>query len=40
MSLGAQLVALVEAFDRVAADQQAMESAAESFAGLLEVRSG
>ncbi|PSC75274.1 cytochrome P450 [Micractinium conductrix] len=37
--LAAQLAALVEAFDRVQRDDQAMESAAESFSSLLEVGS-
>ena len=36
--LAAQLAALVEAFDRVQRDDQAMESAAESFSSLLEVQ--
>jgi tRNA C32,U32 (ribose-2'-O)-methylase TrmJ len=38
MALGAQLVALVEAFDRVLEDERAMSAAAESFGSLLEVR--
>ena len=40
LALGAQLAALVEAFDRVAADEQAMEAAAESFSSLLQARAG
>lgn len=39
VALGAQLAALVEAFDRVMRDDQAMETAAESFGSLLEVGS-
>ena len=38
--LGAQLAALVEAFERVVRDEQAMESAAESFGSLLQARGG
>ena len=39
LALAAQLAAFVEALDRVAADEQAMEAAAESFASLLQARS-
>ena len=37
LALAAQLAALVEAYDRVVRDQQAMETAAESFSSLLQV---
>lgn len=39
VALGAQLAALVEAYDRVLRDEQAMEAAAQSFSDLLEVES-
>ncbi|KAI7846439.1 hypothetical protein COHA_000050 [Chlorella ohadii] len=39
LALAAQLAALVEAYDRVARDEQAMEAAAESFSSLLQVDS-
>lgn len=38
LALAAQLAALVEAYDRVARDEQAMEAAAESFSSLLQAR--
>lgn len=38
MALGAQLVALVAAFDRVLEDERALSAAAENFGSLLEVR--
>lgn len=38
VALGAQLAALVEAYDRVLRDDQAMEAAAQSFGDLLQVR--
>lgn len=37
VALGAQLAALVEAYDRVLRDEQAMEAAAQSFSDLLDV---
>lgn len=37
LALAAQLAALVEAYDRAARDQQAMEAAAENFSSLLQV---
>lgn len=39
MALAAQLAALVEAYDRVMADERALGEAAESFGSLLEVGS-
>ncbi|KAL4430000.1 hypothetical protein ABPG77_004370 [Micractinium sp. CCAP 211/92] len=39
VALGAQLAALVEAYDRVLRDEQAMEAAAKSFSDLLDVES-
>jgi hypothetical protein len=39
LALGAQLVALTEAYDRVVEDERAMEKASESFNSLLQVDS-